>query len=201
MFINSVIIINVTNPGEININDLVNPGESSKLYVINQTLSSSVSHFESYVFNGTAFIKLDETDINVTESIISPVDWGIDQYFGGDGGTILWSGNIGLVYNCSFVDSNSARRGGGAYMTGSYYVTYNLCNFTDCTSGTNGGGVDWLAGANYGKVINCTFNNTRAARSAGAERSASSRRSAPAARSGSPVRPSAARCPDPFSGT
>ena len=163
-----VIIINVTNPGEININDLVNPGESSKLYVINQTLSSSVSHFESYVFNGTAFIKLDETDINVTESIISPVDWGIDQYFGGDGGTILWSGDIGLVYNCSFVDSNSARRGGGAYMTGSDYVTYNLCNFTDCTSGTNGGGVDWLAGANYGKIYNCIFNNTRAARSAGA---------------------------------
>ena len=163
-----VIIINVTNPGEININDLVNPGESSKLYVINQTLSSSVSHFESYVFNGTAFIKLDETDINVTESIISPVDWGIDQYFGGDGGTILWSGDIGLVYNCSFVDSNSARRGGGAYMTGSDYVTFESCNFTNCTSGTNGGGVDWLAGANYGKVINCTFNNTRAARSAGA---------------------------------
>ena len=35
-------------------------------------------------------------------------------------------------------------------------------------SGTNGGGVDWLAGANYGKIYNCIFNNTRAARSAGA---------------------------------
>ena len=53
-------------------------------------------------------------------------------------------------------------------MTGSDHVTYNKCNFTNCTSGTNGGGVDWLAGANYGKIYNCTFNNTRAARSAGA---------------------------------
>ena len=60
-------------------------------------------------------------------------DWGIDQYFGGDGGTILWSGDIGLVYNCSFVDSNSARRGGGAYMTGSDYVKYDNCTFINCT--------------------------------------------------------------------
>ena len=53
-------------------------------------------------------------------------------------------------------------------MTGSDNITFQNCNFTNCTSGTNGGGLDWLAGANHGKVINCTFNNTRAARSAGA---------------------------------
>ena len=47
-------------------------------------------------------------------------------------------------------------------------VTYESCKFINCTSGTNGGGVDWLAGANYGKIYNCIFNNTRAARSAGA---------------------------------
>ena len=163
-----VIIITVTNNKKINISELVDVGVTGKLYVINQTLSSTLGHFESYVFDGNDFIKLDEVNITTSESIISPVDWGIDQYYGGDGGTILWSGDIGLIYNSTFTNSNSARRGGGAYMTGSDYVTYNLCNFTDCTSGTNGGGVDWLAGANYGKIYNCIFNNTRAARSAGA---------------------------------
>ena len=53
-------------------------------------------------------------------------------------------------------------------MTGSDNVTYIDCQFINCTSGTNGGGVDWLAGANYGKIYNCIFNETRAARSAGA---------------------------------
>ncbi|MBQ9026708.1 MAG: hypothetical protein IJ104_10125, partial [Methanobrevibacter sp.] len=149
-----------------------NDSDIDKLYVINETKSSDIQHFSSYVAvrDGENYIwkKLDQVDIQTSESIISPVDWGIDQYFGGDGGTILWSGDIGLVENCTFIDSNSARRGGGAYMTGSYYVTYNDCYFENCTSGTNGGGVDWLAGANYGKIYNCIFNNTRAARSAGA---------------------------------
>ena len=143
-----------------------------KLVVLNYTYDN-VLRFESYVVvNGTTteytWKMLDETSIRVSQSIISPVDWAIDQYFGGDGGTILWSGDIGLVENCTFTDSNSARRGGGAYMTGSDNVTYKDCYFEKCTSGTNGGGVDWLAGANYGKILNCTFNNTRAARSAGA---------------------------------
>ncbi|MBR6023704.1 MAG: Ig-like domain repeat protein, partial [Methanobrevibacter sp.] len=146
-----------------------------KLVVLNYTspTDSKILRFESYVLTGNAsagykWKPLDEINITVSESIISPVDWAIDQYFGGDGGTVLWSGNLGLVENCTFIDSNSARRGGGAYMTGSDYVTYKDCYFENCTSGTNGGGVDWLAGANYGKIINCTFNNTRAARSAGA---------------------------------
>ncbi|MEE0936161.1 MAG: Ig-like domain repeat protein, partial [Methanobrevibacter sp.] len=142
-----------------------------KLVVLNYTWGNDL-RFESYVVvpkgSGYTWKQLDEININVSESIISPVDWAIDQYFGGDGGTILWSGDLGYVYNCTFVDSNSARRGGGAYMTGCDYVTYESCNFTNCTSGTNGGGVDWLAGANYGKIYNCIFNGTQAARSAGA---------------------------------
>ena len=145
---------------------------ANKLVVFNYTYNNLL-HFHSYfvIPNGTGkyiWKELDSIDINVSESIISPVDWAIDQYFGGDGGTILWSGDLGYVYNCTFIDSNSARRGGGAYMTGCDYVTYESCNFTNCTSGTNGGGVDWLAGANYGKIYNCIFNGTQAARSAGA---------------------------------
>ena len=146
----------------------------NKLYVINETLSDNRDYFVSYVAvknatgDGYHWEKLDETIILLSDSIISPVDWATDQYFGGDGGTILWSGDIGLIENCTFIDSNSARRGGGAYMTGSDYVTFDDCYFENCTSGTNGGGVDWLAGANYGKIHNTIFNNTRAARSAGA---------------------------------
>ncbi|WP_458405217.1 Ig-like domain repeat protein, partial [Methanobrevibacter sp.] len=145
-------------------------GEYRKLYVLNQTVTDGV-HFESWVYdnkNGVdVWILIDEITI-VNDTYPSSQDWAIDQFFGGDGGTILWSGNIGHIDHCNFYDSNSARRGGGAYMTGGDHVEFTNCYFENCTSGTNGGGVDWLAGANYGKVINCTFNHTRAARSAGA---------------------------------
>ena len=146
--------------------------DNGTLFVLNYTSDKGLE-FKSFVAHKKSngdyeWKKLDETVVNVSHSIISPVDWAIDQYFGGDGGTILWSGDLGYVYNCTFIDSNSARRGGGAYMTGCNYVTYESCNFTNCTSGTNGGGVDWLAGANYGKIYNCIFNGTQAARSAGA---------------------------------
>ena len=147
--------------------------DQNKLFVLNYTTNSNgktIHAFQSWVAhdNGGSleWLQLDNTTVDI--DTISPVDWAIDQFFGGDGGTILWQGNVGLVKNCTFIESNSARRGGGAYMTGCDNVTYESCNFTYCTSGTNGGGVDWLAGANYGKIYNCIFNNTRAARSAGA---------------------------------
>ena len=147
--------------------------ELNRLYILNITNTEKIDHFESWVAfinstGGKEWKALDAINISESKSIISPVDWAIDEYYGGDGGTILWRGDYGLIYNCTFLDSNSARRGGAAYMTGGDYVTYDLCNFTNCTSGTNGGGVDWLAGANYGQISNCIFNNTRAARSAGA---------------------------------
>ena len=146
--------------------------DMNKLYALNYTdeNNNTIRIFKLYAADDSTgtlkWVKLDETTVNI--QTISLKDWAIDQFFGGDGGTILWSGDIGLIYNCNFTDSNSARRGGGAYMTGSDYVTYDHCNFINCTSGTNGGGVDWLAGANYGKIYNCVFNGTRAARSAGA---------------------------------
>ena len=109
------------------------------------TKGKKIHIFESWVADGEGdslkWLKLDNTTVNI--DTISPVDWAIDQFFGGDGGTILWGGDIGLVKNCTFIDSNSARRGGGAYMTGRDYVTCESCNFTNCTSGTNVGGVDW----------------------------------------------------------
>ncbi|SDA60724.1 Ig-like domain repeat protein, partial [Methanobrevibacter millerae] len=149
--------------------DTPSVSDVGKLYVLNYTNASN-RVFESYVADDSTgtlvWLKLDET--TTISQTISPKDWAIDQFFGGDGGTILWSGDVGTVENCTFIGSDSARRGGGAYMTGSDNVTFVNCYFENSTSGTNGGGVDWLAGARYGKIINTTFNNTRAARSAGA---------------------------------
>ena len=157
---NIVVLQHSQLPSESSISSYVN-----KLVVLNYSSSANRLHFESYVAvanssspYGYSWKQLDEEDINVSDSIISPVDWAVDHYLGGDGGTIYWGGDVGFIYNCTFVDSNSARRGGGAYMTGSDNVTFDLCTFTNCTSGTNGGGVDWLAGANYGKIYNSVFN-------------------------------------------
>ena len=156
-----------------NLSDIINgttvPDDSTpkdKIYILIQYNGNQRANYTMYVYskNDAAWIAIEFT----TETGPSTIDWTTDEYFGGDGGTIYWRGDNGTVDNCKFYDSNSARRGGGAYMTGSDHITFKNSYFENCTSGTNGGGLDWLAGANYGKVINCTFNNTRAARSAGA---------------------------------
>ena len=138
--------------------------DKNKIYVYIQYNGAQKAKYTMYVYYKNAWTPVEFT----TETGPSTTDWVTDEYFGGDGGTIFWRGDNGTVDNCNFYDSNSARRGGGAYMTGSDHITFKNSYFENCTSGTNGGGLDWLAGANYGKVINCTFNNTRAARSAGA---------------------------------
>ena len=141
-------------------------GNTHKIFVLIQYDGTKRANYTMYIYD--TYIN-DWAAIEFTnETGPSAIDWVTDEYFGGNGGTIFWRGDNGLVDNCRFIDSNSARRGGGAYMTGSDNITFQNSYFENCTSGTNGGGLDWLAGANYGKVINCTFNNTRAARSAGA---------------------------------
>ncbi|WP_296888045.1 Ig-like domain repeat protein [uncultured Methanobrevibacter sp.] len=139
-----------------------------KLYVLVTNDGGKISKFGLYVTtndgHGHHWVLLDETP----EVESSPVDWAVDEFFGGDGGSIIWHGDVAHIDNCNFIDSNSARRGGAVYMTGGDYVEFTKCSFENCTSGTNGGGLDWFAGANYGKVIDCNFTNTHAARSAGA---------------------------------
>ena len=139
-----------------------------KLYVLVIREGTKPIKYELYVSeareHGHVWVKLDET----TEIKASPFDWAVDEFFGGNGGSIIWHGDVAHVDGCKFIVSDSARRGGAAYMTGGDHIEFTNCTFENCTSGTNGGGVDWLAGANYGKVIDCNFTNTRAARSAGA---------------------------------
>ncbi|MBQ6512857.1 Ig-like domain repeat protein [Methanobrevibacter sp.] len=146
--------------------ELPSSPQEGKLYVLDNSSSKTDVQYISYVYDNGNWIKLD--DFTSNEKSASPADWAIDQFFGGDGGSIYWTGDLGTVDNCTFINSKSARRGGGAYMTGGDNITFSNCNFINGTSGTNGGGVDWLAGANNGKLINCTFTDNQAARSAGA---------------------------------
>ena len=151
-------------------NELPEPSlwTEDKLYVLVTYDGGKISKFGLYVTtndgHGHHWALLKETP----EVESSPVDWAVDAFFGGDGGSIIWHGDVAHIDNCTFIDSNSARRGGAVYMTGGDYVEFTKCSFENCTSGTNGGGLAWFAGANYGKVIDCNFTNTHAARSAGA---------------------------------
>ena len=159
----NIVVVNKTLPA-------ASDSAIGKLYIVDNSTDKNHIHYISYVLeknNGTyTWIKLDEAKF-VNDTSPSPTDWGMDQFFGGNGGTILWGGDVGLIDHCIITGSNSARRGGGAYMRGSNNITFSNCEFANDTSGTNGGALDWLAGANYGKVINCTFEDNRAARSAG----------------------------------
>ena len=146
-----------------------NSSTTNKLYVLVTYEGTTKTKYELYVTvsdpkGGYVWKRHLESDVTAP----SATDWAIDEYFGGDGGSIIWGGDHGTIDHCIFIDSDSARRGGAAYMLGSDYVTFSNCYFENTTSGTNGGGLDWLAGANYGKVVDCIFNNTEAARSAGA---------------------------------
>ena len=164
--------ITITMDNVIVVDDELDPASKltdGNLYVlVSHNGNKEVTKYEIYVSeassHGHYWVKLDET----TEIEASAFDWAIDEFFGGDGGSIIWHGDVGLIDDCNFENSDSARRGGAVYMTGGDYVEFTNCTFENCTSGTNGGGLDWLAGANYGKVIDCNFTNTRAARSAGA---------------------------------
>ena len=139
-----------------------------KLYVLVTNDAGKISKFGLYVTTNNGHYHSWTLLRETPEVEASPVDWAIDEFFGGDGGSIIWHGDVAHIDDCTFIESNSARRGGAVYMTGGDYVEFTRCSFKNCTSGTNGGGLDWFAGANYGKVIDCNFTNTHAARSAGA---------------------------------
>ena len=87
----------------------------------------------------------------------------------GDGGAILWAGINGTVDNCRFIDNiathntikNDTGRGGAVYIEncehGNDNTTFINSYFLNNTAGSNGGAIDWTAGAKDGYVGNCTF--------------------------------------------
>ena len=93
----------------VNNNTLPSDAVQGKLYILNYTLENNMLQFKSYILDENNQPRMLDQIVVRADDCISPKDWGTDEFFGGDGGTILWSGDIGLVYNCTFVDSNSFR--------------------------------------------------------------------------------------------
>ena len=83
----------------------------------------------------------------------------------GDGGAVIWGGLNGYVDDCWFKFNNASARGGAVYIC-SWEHTNNNTHFTNShfinnTAGTNGGAIDWHAGAENGTVSKTEFiNNT-----------------------------------------
>ena len=81
------------------------------------------------------------------------------------GGNIYSRGYNTLVYNCSFVNSNSRSDGGAVYLTGDHGVVSN-CSFVNSTASNQGGAV-YVNGDN-GVVSNSSFVNSSAKHEGGA---------------------------------
>ena len=92
----------------------------------------------------------------------------------GNGGAMVMRGWDSYAYNCTFIGNIAKQHGGAIFSTNTSYNPLNnntgfeLCTFIDNIAGYNGGAVDWAAGANYGYIINSTFDNNTAKRSGGA---------------------------------
>lgn len=97
----------------------------------------------------------------------------------GDGGAIFWAGINGAVKDCRFIENEAINnsnydysgRGGAVYIEpcnhGNRNTTFDRCNFTGNIAGTNGGAIEWHAGAHDGKVSNSIFDQNIAKRSGG----------------------------------
>ena len=90
----------------------------------------------------------------------------------GDGGAIIWSGLNGYVEDCWFKFNNASARGGAVYLQacahGNNNTTFVKSHFINNTAGTNGGAIDWHAGAENGTIKESEFINNTAKRSGGA---------------------------------
>ena len=91
----------------------------------------------------------------------------------GDGGAVLWSGRIGTIDDCRFDNNTAAKRGGAVFLQNCTHgsntnITVSDSIFTYNIAGTNGGAIDWQAGAYNGTVLNSRFEYNTANRSGGA---------------------------------
>ena len=83
----------------------------------------------------------------------------------GDGGAVIWGGLNGYVDDCWFKFNNASARGGAVYIHSCEHANNNThftnSHFINNTAGTNGGAIDWHAGAENGTVSKTEFiNNT-----------------------------------------
>ena len=92
---------------------------------------------------------------------------------GGDGGAVMWTGALGNITDCRFTKNDAVKRGGAVFLQSGIYescdnVTFDWCTFKENVAGTNGGAIDFRAGAEHGKVFNSVFEDNIANRSGGA---------------------------------
>ncbi|WP_295112200.1 Ig-like domain repeat protein [uncultured Methanobrevibacter sp.] len=96
------------------------------------------------------------------------IDENGNKVLGGSGGAISWIGDIGSVDDSEFIDNTAARLGGAIYLRDNAFTTFKNDKFINNTAGINGGAIDFNRGAHDGAIINSTFENNVANRSAGA---------------------------------
>ena len=85
----------------------------------------------------------------------------------------MWSGSVGLVDDCIFIENNAAKRGGAVLLQGTdiencYDTTFENSYFESNVAGSEGGAINWDIGAENGLVYNVTFVNNTARRNGGA---------------------------------
>lgn len=141
---------------------------------INNTALRNGGSIFWYGYNGTVmgcnFINnsaLGLTD-NDRRGVHQYIDENGNPVLGGSGGAIAWIGDIGNVDNSTFINNTAKRLGGGIFLRDNSNTIFANDKFINNTAGVNGGAIDFNRGAHDGVIVNSTFENNVANRSAGA---------------------------------
>ena len=146
---------------------------TNSLFINNTALRNGGALFW-YGHNGTVsnvtFIR------NTALGLVDTDARGVHQYvdengnpvLGGSGGAVAWVGHIGNVDDSTFINNTAKRLGGAIFLRDNYNTEFRNDRFVNNTAGINGGAIDFNRGAHDGVIVNSTFENNVANRSAGA---------------------------------
>ena len=149
-----------TNGGAIDWHDGASNGN-----VINSTFNGNIANRSAgaiywYGYNGTIYgSEFTNNKALGNAGALNPE--GVLTY-GGDGGAVLFTGDLGELDKCMFINNSAVKRGGSIYLQGTgggscKDASFRNCVFIGNVAGTNGGAIDWNKGAQNGVVYNCTF--------------------------------------------
>ena len=162
------------NGGAVDFQQGATNGKLSNSVFINNTALRNGGALFWYGHNGTVFnTTFSENEaLGLVDSDARGVHKYIDEngnpILGGSGGAISWIGDIGKINDSTFTDNTARRLGGAVFLRDNSFTTFANDKFTNNTAGINGGAVDFNRGAHDGAIINSTFENNVANRSAGA---------------------------------
>ena len=92
---------------------------------------------------------------NFTNNMAKGIAWAIsvrgENNTGGDGGAVMWSGAVGDVIDCIFINNTAAKRGGGVFLQAGILSNGTLENCSD-TSFTDSRFENNIAGTNGGAI-------------------------------------------------